>query len=146
MRCSPRWPRPASRARCGRSHTSPCARCRDRESPPSCSTSRASPRGTSCGRCGSSSPIPPWHGAPDIGEARMDPVPKPETPRPQERDEVVLEPAPIIEPGHTFATITDKISAVVLTERTPRAWIVGFAIAFLLLCGLQIGVAYLLLR
>jgi hypothetical protein len=43
-------------------------------------------------------------------------------------DDVVLEPGPIIRPGHTFATITDKISAVVLTERTPRTWIVGFAI------------------
>jgi molybdopterin-containing oxidoreductase family membrane subunit len=54
--------------------------------------------------------------------------------------------APVIEPGYTFATVTDKISAVVLTQPTPRAWIVGFAIAFLLLSGLQLGVAVLLLR
>src|SRR5947207_9166829 len=56
------------------------------------------------------------------------------------------EPAPVIEPGYTFATVTDKISAVVLTQPTPRAWIVGFAIAFALLSGLQLGVALLLLR
>ena len=30
---------------------------------------------------------------------------------------------PIVGPGHTFATVTDKISAVVLTRRTPLAFI-----------------------
>ena len=34
---------------------------------------------------------------------------------------------PLIGPGHTFATVTDKISAMVLTQRTPRVWWVGFA-------------------
>ena len=28
----------------------------------------------------------------------------------------------VIEPGHTFASVTDKISAIVLTQRTPRFW------------------------
>src|SRR6185369_4360277 len=66
---------------------------------------------------------------------------------PAQADEALSsEPAPVIEPGYTFATVTDKISAVVLAQPTPRAWIVGFAIAFLLLCGLQLGVAVLLLR
>ena len=27
---------------------------------------------------------------------------------------------PVIAPGHTFGTITDKISAIVLTPKTPR--------------------------
>src|SRR6185369_938188 len=40
----------------------------------------------------------------------------------------VRELPPVIEPGHTFGTVTDKISAVVLTRPTPRAWFVGFAI------------------
>src|SRR4030095_4276243 len=40
--------------------------------------------------------------------------------------------APIIAPGHTFATVTDKISAIVLTRPTPRSWYVGFALAFAL--------------
>jgi molybdopterin-containing oxidoreductase family membrane subunit len=42
-------------------------------------------------------------------------------------------PPPIIEPGHTFASVTDKISAVVLTRPTPRGWFVGFGVAFALL-------------
>jgi Ni/Fe-hydrogenase subunit HybB-like protein len=39
---------------------------------------------------------------------------------------------PVIGPGHTFASITDKISSIVLTKRTPRGWYLGFAIAFLI--------------
>jgi molybdopterin-containing oxidoreductase family membrane subunit len=40
--------------------------------------------------------------------------------------------SPIIEPGYTFGSITDKISAIVLGRPTPRFWYVGFAIAFIL--------------
>ena len=36
---------------------------------------------------------------------------------------------PIIGPGHTFATVTDKISSIVL-QRTRAGWYIGFAIAF----------------
>jgi molybdopterin-containing oxidoreductase family membrane subunit len=49
---------------------------------------------------------------------------------------------PIIGPGHTFGTITDKISALVLT-RTPRGWYVGFAIAFLLAMVLLMSITHL---
>jgi Ni/Fe-hydrogenase subunit HybB-like protein len=38
--------------------------------------------------------------------------------------------APILKPGHTYATLTDKISTIVLTQPTPRFWYVGFALAF----------------
>ena len=41
--------------------------------------------------------------------------------------------APLVEPGHTFASVTDKISAVVLTQPTPRIWYAGFAVGFALL-------------
>jgi Ni/Fe-hydrogenase subunit HybB-like protein len=37
---------------------------------------------------------------------------------------------PVIEPGHSFASVTDHISSIVLTRRTPRGWYFGFAIAF----------------
>jgi Ni/Fe-hydrogenase subunit HybB-like protein len=40
--------------------------------------------------------------------------------------------SPIIEPGYTFGSITDKISAIVQGRPTPRFWYVGFAIAFIL--------------
>jgi molybdopterin-containing oxidoreductase family membrane subunit len=39
---------------------------------------------------------------------------------------------PIIAPGHTVATVTDKISAVVL-QKTPRWWYAAFGVSFLLL-------------
>jgi len=54
-------------------------------------------------------------------------------------------PPPVIEPGHTFATITDKISTIVLTRRTPRGWFLGFAIAFTVMMGLFYAIAYLLI-
>jgi Ni/Fe-hydrogenase subunit HybB-like protein len=52
--------------------------------------------------------------------------------------------APVIEPGHTFASVTDKISAIVLTQRTPRFWYVGFGLSFILVMVLLFGIAYLL--
>ena len=39
---------------------------------------------------------------------------------------------PVIEPGHTFGSITDKISSIVLTGRTPWFWYVGFGLSFIL--------------
>jgi Ni/Fe-hydrogenase subunit HybB-like protein len=35
----------------------------------------------------------------------------------------------VLKPGHTFGSITDKISAVVLTQKTPLWWYLGFLIA-----------------
>ncbi len=51
---------------------------------------------------------------------------------------------PIIGPGHTFESVTDKISAVVLTGRTPRGWFIGFGIAFTLLMVFIVSVTNLL--
>ena len=53
---------------------------------------------------------------------------------------------PLIGPGYTYATVTDKISAIVLTRRTPRTWLAGFSIAFMLLMLLMGAITYLLLR
>jgi Ni/Fe-hydrogenase subunit HybB-like protein len=50
---------------------------------------------------------------------------------------------PILEPGHTFASVTDKISSIVLTTRTPRYWWIGFFISFLLTMLLLLSVTYL---
>ena len=52
----------------------------------------------------------------------------------------------LIEPGHTFGSITDKISAIVLGQRTPVAWFVGFGIGFSLLLVLLMAVTNLLFR
>jgi Ni/Fe-hydrogenase subunit HybB-like protein len=62
----------------------------------------------------------------------------------REEPDAVRNRLPVIEPGHTFASITDKISSLVLTGRTPRHWLVGFALSFFLLMALMFSVTYLL--
>jgi molybdopterin-containing oxidoreductase family membrane subunit len=54
--------------------------------------------------------------------------------------------APVIEPGHTFGTVTDKISSIVLTRPTSNGWIVGFAACFLLTMMMLYALGYLFLR
>ena len=50
----------------------------------------------------------------------------------------------IIEPGYTFGSITDKISSIVLTGRTPRFWYLGFGLSFILVLVLLYCIAALL--
>ena len=51
--------------------------------------------------------------------------------------------APVVEPGLTFASVTDKISSLVLKRRTPIAWFIGFAISFSLAQVLLLSITYL---
>jgi molybdopterin-containing oxidoreductase family membrane subunit len=51
---------------------------------------------------------------------------------------------PVIGPGHTFVTITDKISAIVLRRKTTRGWLMGFGISFLIVMLLMYAVGRLL--
>jgi molybdopterin-containing oxidoreductase family membrane subunit len=51
--------------------------------------------------------------------------------------------APLIEPGHSFATVTDRISAIVLHKKTPPGWWVGFLISFSLLMLFNFAVTWL---
>jgi Ni/Fe-hydrogenase subunit HybB-like protein len=53
---------------------------------------------------------------------------------------------PVIKPGHTFASVTDKISALVLKRRTPVYWFIGFALAFMLAQVLLITITVLVLK
>ena len=57
----------------------------------------------------------------------------------------MLRTPPVIAPGHTFDSVTNTISAVVLTKRTPIGWFFGFAVAFALLMLLNVTIAKLLL-
>ncbi|HSD10811.1 MAG TPA: NrfD/PsrC family molybdoenzyme membrane anchor subunit [Candidatus Binatia bacterium] len=50
---------------------------------------------------------------------------------------------PVIEPGHSFASVTDHISSIVLTRGTPRGWYFGFAIAFSITMMLFYSLGYL---
>jgi molybdopterin-containing oxidoreductase family membrane subunit len=54
-------------------------------------------------------------------------------------------PTPTIEPGHTFASITDHISTIVLRKRTPIGWYVGFGISLILVSILTATIGKLLL-
>jgi Ni/Fe-hydrogenase subunit HybB-like protein len=55
-------------------------------------------------------------------------------------------PTPIIAPGYTFGSVTDKISAIVLARRTPRGWYLGFGLAFLLTMLLLVSLTNLVLK
>jgi Ni/Fe-hydrogenase subunit HybB-like protein len=52
----------------------------------------------------------------------------------------------LLEPGQTFASVTDKISSIVLTRGTRKGWMLGFAGSFLLLLLFIASVAYLLVK
>src|ERR671914_1327582 len=40
--------------------------------------------------------------------------------------------SPVVEPGLTFGSVTDKISSIVLKRKTPIGWFFGFAVSFAL--------------
>src|SRR5262245_43274297 len=49
----------------------------------------------------------------------------------------------VLAQGHTFASVTDKISAIVLTRGTPRGWWLSFGVAFLITMGMLYTIVYL---
>jgi Ni/Fe-hydrogenase subunit HybB-like protein len=51
---------------------------------------------------------------------------------------------PVIGPGYTFRSVSEKISSITLTGRTPRAWWLGFGIAFIFVMVMLYTIAYLL--
>jgi molybdopterin-containing oxidoreductase family membrane subunit len=54
--------------------------------------------------------------------------------------------APVIEPGYTFATVTDKISSIVLTRPTSLGWVVGFGAGFLVTMMLLYALGFLFIK
>jgi molybdopterin-containing oxidoreductase family membrane subunit len=53
---------------------------------------------------------------------------------------------PIVAPGQTFGTVTDRISTLVLQRKTPLGWWLGFATGFMLLQLLLIATGSLLFK
>ena len=53
---------------------------------------------------------------------------------------------PVIAPGHTLGSVTDKISSIVLTRKTPVGWWIGFLVAFAVVNVLMISLTYLLVK
>jgi Ni/Fe-hydrogenase subunit HybB-like protein len=56
------------------------------------------------------------------------------------------EPSPVIAPGYTFGSVTDKISSIVLARGTPLGWYAGFGVSFLLVLLLFIALTYLVFK
>jgi molybdopterin-containing oxidoreductase family membrane subunit len=63
----------------------------------------------------------------------------------ERREERVKEtpPAGILAPGHSYASVTDKISAIVLKRGVKNGWLAGFAVSSVMLFALFWGVAVL---
>ncbi len=51
---------------------------------------------------------------------------------------------PVLAPGHTYTSVTDKVSAIVLTQKTKRGWWIGLMVALVGFFALNFGVAYVL--
>ena len=64
----------------------------------------------------------------------------------QYKSSTEIERAPVIEPGHTFGTVTEKISAIVLTRPATNGWFIGFGIAFMATMMLLYALGYLFLK
>ncbi|PYR60702.1 MAG: hydrogenase [Acidobacteria bacterium] len=56
------------------------------------------------------------------------------------------EPPPLIAPGHSFASVTDKIAAIVLSGRQPMGWFIGVTIGFAITMVLMGALTYLLIK
>src|SRR5208282_4783973 len=53
---------------------------------------------------------------------------------------------PVLGPGHTYASVTDKISAIVLTRRTSVGWYIGFLLAFSVFGVMNIAIGWLIMK
>jgi len=53
---------------------------------------------------------------------------------------------PVIAPGYTYGSVTDKISSIVLTGRTSLWWLAGLGFSFLLTMLLLYSITYLLIK
>ncbi|HTR23838.1 MAG TPA: NrfD/PsrC family molybdoenzyme membrane anchor subunit [Terriglobales bacterium] len=64
----------------------------------------------------------------------------------QLNESTVVNNAPVIAPGHNFATVTDKISSIVLTRPISNGWVVGFAAMFMCTMMLLYALGYLFVK
>ena len=56
------------------------------------------------------------------------------------------EAEPWLEPGHTYASVTDKISSAVLTRPLGIGWLAGFALTFSVVMMLFVAIAWLIIK
>src|SRR6187455_1825418 len=60
--------------------------------------------------------------------------------------EPVYAPPPVIEPGHTFQTVTEQIAGIVLTRRHPYSWFFGLFVGFMGSMMLLMAITWLLIK
>ncbi len=53
---------------------------------------------------------------------------------------------PVIAPGHSYRSLTDTLSALVLTNNTPTAWFIFMAVGFTGVMSLTMALGYLLVK
>jgi Ni/Fe-hydrogenase subunit HybB-like protein len=56
------------------------------------------------------------------------------------------EPEPWLEPGHTYASVSDKISSAVLTRPLGIGWLAGFALTFSIVMVLNLAIGWLIIQ
>ncbi len=54
--------------------------------------------------------------------------------------------SPVLAPGHSNRTVTEKIAGVILTAKTPRQWFFVFAIAFMVMQAMVFSLGSLVIR
>ena len=67
-------------------------------------------------------------------------------PNTQEKSGALAPQPPVVAPGYTYASVTEKISGIVLTRRTPLFWMITFTSAFLLFMLFSVAISYLLYK
>src|SRR5437763_11566815 len=72
-----------------------------------------------------------------------DPHPQPRIEDPLAVANVGMGTRDVIAPGHTLGSVTDKISSIVLTQRTSIGWYLGFLTAAALTLLLLVSLTYL---
>jgi molybdopterin-containing oxidoreductase family membrane subunit len=65
----------------------------------------------------------------------------PDVHKPQETTRV-----PVLQPGYTFGSITDKIAAIALGRKTPIGWLIGFSLSFGVAMMLFYAIGVLILK
>src|SRR5260370_41711588 len=65
---------------------------------------------------------------------------------PEPRADADMSIPPVVGAGYTAASVTEKISSIVLTRRTPKGWIIGFTISFAIVMVLLYAISYLLVK
>src|ERR1700729_4256893 len=53
---------------------------------------------------------------------------------------------PVLVPGYSYATVTDKIASIVLTRPVSLGWLAGFGLAFSVVMVLNVAIAWLIIK